>query len=102
MANYTLNQELNGIEIKFEAKPAAATLDSLKSAGFRWHRAKKVWYAKQTADRIALAESIADGQPAPAKDEKIEAYHRSTKEAGKMRVCRCLRRRPQGLQPWHP
>lgn len=75
MANYTLNQELNGIEIAFEAKPTAATLDCLKNAGFRWHRVKKVWYAKQTADRIALAESIADGQPTPAKAEKPETIN---------------------------
>lgn len=61
MASYTLNQELNGIEISFDQKPDTDTLTALKSAGYRWHRVKKVWYAKQTADRINLAKSISDG-----------------------------------------
>lgn len=62
MTMYKINQELDGIEIIFTEKPEAATLDALKSAGFRWHRAKKLWYAKNTAERMALVEKIADGQ----------------------------------------
>lgn len=58
------NQELNGIEIQFDSKPDAETLEALKASGYRWHRAKKVWYAKQTPERIALAQSLTDGQPA--------------------------------------
>ena len=70
------NQELNGIEIQFESKPDEATLDALKSNGYRWHRAKKVWYAKQTPERLALAESLTDGQPAPAaKVAKSEQFN---------------------------
>lgn len=65
MANYRLNQDLNGIEISFEGKPDADTIEALKGAGFRWHRAKKVWYAKQTADRITLAKSMAELTTAP-------------------------------------
>ena len=59
MAQYTLNEELNGIEISFDRKPDTDTLAALKSAGYRWHRAKKVWYAKQTSDRLTLAASLA-------------------------------------------
>lgn len=62
MARLTINKELNGIEIAFESKPNTATLEALKTAGYRWHRAKKVWYAKQTAERLALAQSIAGEQ----------------------------------------
>ena len=65
-ATYNINQELNGIEISFGAKPEAATLDALKANGYRWHRAKKVWYAKQTAERLELAKAITDGQTATA------------------------------------
>ena len=73
MAKYTINQELNGIEITFESKPDAVTLEALKTAGYRWHRIKKVWYAKQTTERLALAQSLTDGQPAPApKAAKVE------------------------------
>ena len=62
MTTLTLNQELNGIEIKFDCKPISSTLESLKKSGFRWHRQKKVWYAKQTPERIELAQSITDGK----------------------------------------
>lgn len=65
-ANYTINQELNGIEITFDSKPEAATLEALKANGYRWHRVKKLWYAKNTAERLSLAQSIADGQTAAA------------------------------------
>ena len=60
MTTLTLNQELNGIEIKFDAKPLRATLDGLKKLGFRWHRQKKLWYAKNTAERLELAQAIAN------------------------------------------
>lgn len=41
MTTLTLNQQLNGIEIKFDTKPINATLEELKKAGFRWHNQKK-------------------------------------------------------------
>lgn len=62
MTQYRINAEQNGIEILFAEKPEAATLEALKASGFRWHRVKKLWYAKNTAERMALAQSIADGQ----------------------------------------
>lgn len=57
-ANITLNQDLNGIEISFTEKPESATIEALKANGYRWHRVKKLWYAKQTPERIALAQSL--------------------------------------------
>lgn len=71
MAQYTLNEELNGIEISFDSKPDRDTLNSLKSAGYRWHKVKKVWYAKQTADRLALAASLAGLTPQESKPELV-------------------------------
>lgn len=53
-----LNNEKNGIELIFEEKPSAATLEEIKARGFRWHRVKKLWYAKQTADRLKFVESF--------------------------------------------
>jgi len=78
MATFAINQELNGIEISFEAKPEAATLEALKANGYRWHRSRRIWYAKQTAERLTLAESLTDGQTAarvPAKSAKVEAIN---------------------------
>lgn len=42
MATLTLNQSLNGIELKFEGKPVVAILSALKENGFRWHPKKKI------------------------------------------------------------
>lgn len=75
MAKINLNNDLNGIEIIFEAKPNGATLEGLKACGFRWHNVKKLWYAKQTPERLALAESLTDGQPAPVADLAPVAYN---------------------------
>lgn len=60
-ATYTLNAEHNGIEITFDGKPEASILEALKAIGYRWHKAKKLWYAKQNPDTLALAQSLADG-----------------------------------------
>lgn len=60
MTTVTINKELNGIEITFNAKPERVVLDSLKGAGFRWHNAKKLWYAKNTEERLLLAQNIGD------------------------------------------
>lgn len=74
MATLLINKELNGIEVIFESKPAQAVIDSLKANGFRWHRVKKLWYAKNTEERLALAESIADGKAeATEKDKKVSS-----------------------------
>lgn len=67
MCTYALNNELNGIEISFESKPSSETITALKSNGFRWHNVKKLWYAKQTEERIKLAVSLSgDSVPAVA------------------------------------
>lgn len=55
------NTEFNGIEISFPGKPDAETRGKLKSAGFRWHNTKKVWYARRTADREKIAEELMNG-----------------------------------------
>lgn len=57
---FELNKEHNGIEISFSDRPTSKVIAELKKLGFRWHGAKKVWYAKQTDERIAFAKSIED------------------------------------------
>ena len=54
----TLNQEKMGIEIRFDGKPAAAIISSLKDNGFRWSPKQKMWYAKQSEDRLAFAVTL--------------------------------------------
>jgi len=62
MATLAINKELNGIEVIFESKPAQEVIDRLKNNGFRWHRVKKLWYAKNTAERLEIAKNITEGK----------------------------------------
>lgn len=54
----TLNNEKNGIEIRFDSKPDSNILASLKANGFRWHGKMKMWYAKQSPDRMKFVNQI--------------------------------------------
>lgn len=54
-----LNDEFNGVEISFKTKPNNSVINELKKFGFRWHSVKRLWYAKQTDERIKFAQSIA-------------------------------------------
>lgn len=72
MTTLTINQELNGIEISFDCKPVADILNALKNNGFRWHRQKKVWYAKQTDERMKFAHRITDGKEVKEQLDKKE------------------------------
>ena len=72
MCTMAINNQFNGIELTFAGKPAEEIREAMKAAGFRWHKQKKLWYAKQTTERIALAEKLstgitpADSLPTPA------------------------------------
>lgn len=81
MTTLNINEALNGIEIKFDGKPATEILSSLKGAGFRWHNQKKIWYAKNTPERMELASRIADG-----KAEAAPAVKASKKKENKFGV----------------
>jgi len=54
-----INEELNGIEMKFRRKPDDETREALKEKGFKWHRKKAVWYAKRSPEKEAFAAEIA-------------------------------------------
>ena len=54
-----LNEGKNGVEIKFNSKPESSVLSALKSLGFRWSKYKKMWYAKQSQERLQFANSLA-------------------------------------------
>ena len=60
-AKLVVNQECHGLELYFPEKPDEEVLMQLKSARWRYHRAKKCWYAKQNDTNQAIAEQIAGG-----------------------------------------
>lgn len=53
-----LNEVHNGIELSFSDIPSVSIRSELKKKGFRWHGRKKVWYARQTEDRIQFAKTL--------------------------------------------
>ena len=57
---YSLNQELNGIEVVFPEKPDLEYRLALKSLGFRWSRRKRLWYAKQSDHRLDSVKALED------------------------------------------
>ena len=65
MCTFAINSQFNGIEISFEEKPSAEVRENLKNLGFRWHGQKKLWYAKNSDERMALALELS-GNPAAA------------------------------------
>lgn len=65
MCTMAINNEFNGIELTFEGKPAEEIREAMKAAGFRWHRMKKLWYAKQNPERMELAKKLS-GDATPA------------------------------------
>lgn len=65
MCTMAINNEFNGIELTFAGKPAEEIREAMKAAGFRWHRQKKLWYAKNTAERMELAKKLS-GDASPA------------------------------------
>ena len=73
---YKINNELNGVEIYFSGKPIKEILTNLKAEGFRWNGKKLCWYAKQSPNTIATAESMANGQEATA--ETTQATPKAT------------------------
>lgn len=80
-ATLTLNNNLNGIELSFDSKPNVEVLSAIKELGFRWHNKKKLWYAKQTEERLAKAKELADGKvyKAAASSAKAEPKEKVNK-----------------------
>lgn len=65
MCTMAINNQFNGIELTFAGKPAEEIREAMKAAGFRWHKQKKLWYAKNTTERMALAQKLSGQQAAP-------------------------------------
>jgi hypothetical protein len=80
MNTYALNNELNGIEVYFSTKPDQSIIDVLKENKWRWNRAKKCWYTKQSENSLNFAKEIATAEIEPqAAQPKTKAitYHKN-------------------------
>lgn len=74
MTTITMNNEKNGIEIRFDGKPESSIIAALKENGFRWSGKQKMWYAKQSADRISFAEGL--GEFSSSIKNKVEQHEK--------------------------
>jgi hypothetical protein len=57
-ATLKINEELNGIELYFNSKPAQTILTTLKENKFRWSNFKKCWYVKQSEKALHIASTL--------------------------------------------
>lgn len=53
------NPNKDGLEIRFSEKPYAGILAILRENGYRWHKKRKFWYARQNSRTWAAAHDIA-------------------------------------------
>lgn len=58
-ATVSINEELNGVEVRFPAKPDESTIGALKSHGFRWSMRSRCWYHRRDEASEAFARSLA-------------------------------------------
>ena len=77
-----LNAAKNGIELTFSEKPDDAIRTALKDLGFRWSNKMGIWWAKQTPERLALAESLCT----PVKKAKKQTKKATTKAEPKAKA----------------
>jgi hypothetical protein len=52
------NEERNGIEVVFPAKPEASVLEALKRLGFRWSRPQGLWYARYSEELLKQVKNL--------------------------------------------
>ena len=84
MCKMLLNEELNGVELYFEGKPAKSILTDLKANGYRYNSKKVCWYAKQSEETLKIANIYSEGVQeitAPAttkKSNKIDLFELTT------------------------
>ena len=96
MCTVAKNDKYNSYELKFDGKPSQEIRDLLKASGYRWNKAKGIWYgyadisaklnteqktdekAEQRADREEQAKLLAEYleliRAQVYKDEKILEY----------------------------
>ena len=54
-AFFKANTEKNGLEIRFNSRPPQTTLESLKSAGWRWSKFAACWWIKDSPSARGFA-----------------------------------------------
>ena len=83
---FVYNQAQNGIELTFPDIPSRDVREQMKSHGFRYHRGKNIWYAKQTKERDTFARSLCGKEEivkeAPEQEKLYRYYTRRPVDLG--------------------
>lgn len=58
MAQYSINIQLDGIEIYFDEKPNDDILQKLRDNRWRWHRGKHCWYNRISEEALQFADEL--------------------------------------------
>lgn len=74
------NAQKGGIELRFAAKPDHDVISRVKSAGFRWSKFQKMWYAKANERTRAFAYDLA-GSEAPAEYQAVQAFDTAVEDS---------------------
>lgn len=79
------NKEHKGIEVYFDTKPQASIIIALKEKFFKWHTAKKCWYAKATENNLQFIKNLlgntiinTEQAPAPEKTQLPQSQYKYT------------------------
>lgn len=90
MPTFTRNTAKNGLEISFECSPDESVRTELKENGFKWHRANKFWYAKETPERLSLVEKLCGRDEGITSKKNVTVMHARIEPTAKVeRSKRC-------------
>ena len=77
------NKEHKGVEVYFDQKPESNIITALKEKFFKWHTAKKCWYAKATENNLQFIKNLlgnttvnTEQAPAPEKTQLPQSQYK--------------------------
>lgn len=68
------NYEYNSIELYFDGKPSEMIRETLKLFKWRWNSNKLCWYNRNTAENMAVAQSLQDKEAEMERKEVPQEY----------------------------
>ena len=81
MLNFEIknNEQFKITEILFDGKPSENIRNALKSAGYRWHGVRRIWYGYKNADEIAEILKAAENSNGNENSDSAEKLTESPK-----------------------
>jgi len=112
MCTVAKNDKYNSYELKFDGKPSQEIRDLLKASGYRWNKAKGIWYGY--ADISAKLNAEQTEQPTEQKTDGKAEQRADREEQAKLlaeylelrwevlyRYFRASQEREKGFKTWN-